>query len=339
MLGAPMYFFASIFSFVTNVEAAYIRPLQQAKMEHASLMQREPVEPESVIHHYKTPAPESELGRKRTDAEKPMTSAPAAKPMMKGKMAEPSSDGERGTKWSELWVLILICVLCAGLFAFLGYHICCRRRRNTRASIRGIERLPITALREGEWAKIVGTVVPAQELEMRGPQVLNSPLQGITCVHFNVTTVTNGREIARRHDCTDFYLQDETGGLVLIHATDVCAYHLKNVFRENHGYDRLPEPCLQFLQNSRVQQVDDKLAGIYEFEESVLPVGSRVVALGVCTRLPRSGQLSLQSDTAVRKLEKGEEGFVRRALQESVEREDWQMMAAHVLVSDDPTLF
>jgi hypothetical protein len=296
----------------------------------------QPVDEGTIVHHYKTPSPT--VGGKKTESEEPMASAG---PSMKGKMADDPED-HGGKNSGRIWLLLLVLSLgMALIFLCLGYYICYKPRKGTRLSIALAERTPITALREGEWAKIVGTVVPVQESDMQGPQILKSPLQGITCVHFNVNTVTGGQQIARRHDCCNFYLQDETGGLVLIHATDVCAYHLKNVLQENHSAERLPEPCQRFLQNSRVQQRDDKVENVYEFEESVLPVGAQVLALGVCTRMPRSGQLSLQSDTAVRKAlvrEKGDEGL-RRYLQESVEKEDWQRMAAHVLVSDDSFLW
>jgi len=321
---------------VVNVEASFVHPSRQAKVQStkhlaslASFMQQ-PVEKEAIVHHYKTPAP-TVKGQKVEERLPPMP------PIMRRK----DTEAPEATKWSEVWVLVVVFFLCICLLMFLAYHMCFKRRRGTRMSIAATERTPIAALREGEWAKVVGTVVPV-ETDIPSPNILLSPLQGAQCVHFNVTTVTGGVEIARGHDCCNFFLKDETGGLVLIHATDVCAYHLKTVLQESHSAERLPESCQQFLQNYRVQQPQGDTAGpTFEFEESVLPVGARVAALGVCARMPRSGQLSLQSDTAVRKAlvqEKGDSGL-RKFLQESVEKEDWQMMAAHVLVSDDPLLF
>jgi len=344
MFGLIVYVSAAVHNLGVNVEASYVHPSRQAKVQAnrqrlslASLAQKPMAEDDQdiIVHHYKTPAPN--IRGKTPSFEEPL---PPVAPIMKGKKDEWEEE-QTGTKMSEVWVLIVVFILCVCLFIFLVYHICFKRRRGTRMSIAAAERTPITALREGEWAKVVGQVVPVQEVDMPGPNILRSPLQGITCVHFNVTTVTGGAEIARRHDCCNFYLQDETGGLVLIHATDVCAYHLKNVLQEKHSVEIMPEPCQRFLQNSRVQRSDDTIEpNVYEFEESVIPVGARVVAIGVCARMPRSGHLSLQSDTAVRKtlVQKGDEGL-RRTLQDQVEKEDWQMMAAHVLLSDDPLLF
>lgn len=345
MLGIPVHVVAVVLSFVINVEASDIRPSRHLKIQsdrqQASFMQQlvaeEPAPP--VVHHYKTPAP-TVKGQKSASDESLEVAAPV-KSRKKAEAAPDMSPTGRHSSPFTYFLLFLICVIfciCAcGFFFYLKPS-----RTGMRQSISVSERTPITALREGEWAKIVGEVVAVKEFDKDGPQVLRSPLQGMTCVHFNVTAVADGQQIARLHDCCNFYVQDETGGLVLIHATDVCAYHFKNVLQENYSAEVLPETFRRWLQHSRVQPPGDQLVEqAYDFEESVLQVGARVVALGVCIRLPRSGQLSLQSDTAVRKALAQEQidTGLRKSLQRSLEREDWQTMASHVLVSDDPMLF
>lgn len=205
-------------------------------------------------------------------------------------------------------------------------------------SIAKIDRTSVPALREGEWAKVVGTVLPAQDAET--PGILRSPLQGLSCVHYAVTAASNGGVVARKHDCCNFYIRDESGAVVLIHAADVCAYHLQNVLQTEYKTEEgMPEECNHFLRTCRVHPPSGPEES-FVFEESTIEVGATVVAMGVCARMPRTGQLSLQSDTAVHKvLAKKESDDLRRALQESVERDEWQFLAAHVLVSDQRSLF
>merc|ERR1719235_1455605 len=165
-------------------------------------------------------------------------------------------------------------------------------------SIAKIDRTSVPALREGEWAKVVGTVLAAQDVETLG--ILRSPLQGLSCVHYSVTASSNGVVVARKHDCCNFYIRDESGAVVLIHAADVCAYHLQNVLQTEHKYAAevgMPEECNHFLRTCRVQDLQQS----FSFEESTIEVGATVVAIGVVARMPRTGQLRLQSDTAVHK--------------------------------------
>merc|ERR1719162_2227250 len=92
------------------------------------------------------------------------------------------------------------------------------------------------------------------------------------------------------------------GQKIAIYAGDVEGYHLTQTTVEEYLAGELPASHAELLKTCRDDSgtvVSTYEEGSIRFEEVTLEVGARVVAVGVVVRDPRTGVLSLQSDTAV----------------------------------------
>jgi hypothetical protein len=149
--------------------------------------------------------------------------------------------------------------------------------RRARRALRGVEEVPIAAVKPGVRARVTGVV------SARGP-LISSPVGQHPCIGYrlDVDTRVSGRTDARRRilqqqDWDVFWIEDATGKAA------VDGPFLIGLDPDDGGWADLPPSLFAFLEENDIRPATRRLVGPeveFRFSETLLKPGDRVTVLG-----------------------------------------------------------